>query len=212
MLDYDDNNRAQVDLTVTATGRKLKPVRCENCGHQYVYMLKRQASGGASALEGRELGAEDKARTMAQSILDRKMKGAVDLVPCPKCGWVQERMIPVARRQHLAWMLWLGAALGALFFPIGGIGLAVGVASQFAPNFADRAPTWQLILFAGLLCLGLVGLGLVFAKWIFAAGFDPNQGDAEYWKDLGRRRAIKPKKLARLMEIFEDPDREVDMG
>jgi len=80
--------------TATMTGSAWKPVTCSYCGCQYVYQIKRQATGKATSwLWLNNNGATNKARESATGILNDKLRNEIDAISCPDCGMYQENMV-----------------------------------------------------------------------------------------------------------------------
>jgi hypothetical protein len=72
-----------------------RPVTCEECGTQYVYVLEREARvyGFSSILDHLTGRAQQQAEEFAERALERKLRLACDVAPCPKCGHVQRDMV-----------------------------------------------------------------------------------------------------------------------
>lgn len=89
-----------------------KTVRCEECRHEYHYLMKRRATGsGTSALFLDNQGASERAQQRAADTLSSVVKTDCDPVPCPECGWYQARMVEKLRRGYHRWLVWVGAVL-----------------------------------------------------------------------------------------------------
>jgi hypothetical protein len=113
-----------------------KLVTCEECGLEYVYLMKRTAEGeGTSLLFVDNAGAQNRAAQEAHEALIYKLQTSCDAVPCPACGHYQEHMIPRARYHHNRWMLKAGLAL----VPFAAIGMLV--AMVLPPRGTYSSPT-----------------------------------------------------------------------
>jgi len=78
----------------TMTGAALKPINCSYCGCQFVYQIKRQATGESTSwLWLNNSGASYKARESATDKLNDKLRNEIDAVSCPDCGMYQESMV-----------------------------------------------------------------------------------------------------------------------
>ena len=82
----------------SVAGSALKRVECDSCGCEYVYQLQRTGAGeGLSLLWMQEEKAQKEAASAAEKDLKRELKKAIDLVPCPGCGWYQKKMVRAAK-------------------------------------------------------------------------------------------------------------------
>jgi hypothetical protein len=68
------------------TGTALKEVRCEECGLEYVYLLKRSVAIPVG-------GSNSEADARAGARLAALLREGVDLAPCPSCGRYQAEMV-----------------------------------------------------------------------------------------------------------------------
>jgi len=104
--------------TATVSGQSVVQVTCESCHREFVYILKREATGSVSSpfdILPKRL-AQARAIERAQRRLEAALQ-TPDLVACPECGWFQQDMIRHANRQHLKLFL----KLGVLVCVLGGI-------------------------------------------------------------------------------------------
>ena len=72
-----------------AVGTRLIEVQCEKCESQYFFELARVGSGTAEAPYG--IGTKRTARAAeerAQRDLAERLEQDAELVPCPKCDWI----------------------------------------------------------------------------------------------------------------------------
>jgi ribosomal protein S27E len=111
--------------TATVRGSVEKGVRCENCGHDYVYTLTREAIGADTALFVHSR-AQEKALAAAKAKLQRRLEMEHDDVPCPMCRHHQPHLAKSARQVlraglypellnlSFAFFLFAGATLGFL--------------------------------------------------------------------------------------------------
>ena len=75
-------------------GERVVSVTCENCGCQYYYELIRIGSGASTASYG--LGtasASRKAQAQSERDMQRRLALEADLVPCPKCNWINDELV-----------------------------------------------------------------------------------------------------------------------
>lgn len=86
-------------ISSASTGNKLVDVTCEKCGCEYSYELARVGSGSATAPYG--IGtrrAQESAISQARKDLDQRLDEEAELVPCPKCLWINEELVLGYRR------------------------------------------------------------------------------------------------------------------
>jgi hypothetical protein len=181
--------------TSTMTGRVPKLVDCEGCQQKYVYLLERSASGeGTSLLFLDNEGAKERAQERAKAELEYKLGRACDPVPCPRCGWYQQHMIPKAKEQHKAWMWTAGLAAILLAVPLG---LVAAIASVVAENQGSRGAAVVTYLSLALMAVALVlGPAWLFVRYRAVKQFDPNAELAEDRIARGRDRAVTLEQFA----------------
>jgi hypothetical protein len=154
-------------INAERVGARLVRVVCTRCGCEYFYQFTRIGSGSAQAPYG--LGvprATAKANEKAQKDLQRRMASESELVPCPKCNWINEDLVAGFRRGSYRKMSESAGALavvGAIFGVILGLVFATGAAKGIA---------WILLLPAGL--LSLAGGVLLLRYWL-RSRIQPNQ-------------------------------------
>lgn len=107
-------------FTATASGKQLVPITCAKCHTQYAYELARLGAGTGSApyYIGQQ-SAQNRAQRAAEKALARRLEREAELVPCPKCNWIDEEQISRYRRMHYGWVLVTGCILAALAAVIG---------------------------------------------------------------------------------------------
>jgi hypothetical protein len=107
-----------VSYQTTVRGSVPKLVRCEQCGHEYVYLLTVSSWGRATSfLFLDNEGARECSALRAEAVLRSELRHGCAVVPCPSCGRIQEHMVPQAPRLYRRWMK--KAALAAFF--VGGV-------------------------------------------------------------------------------------------
>lgn len=88
--------------TATVAGYVWKYVTCSHCGCQYVYALKRQATGEGTAMLGiNKSGAAGTARQSAYEQLDDALSNEIGIFCCPDCGMYQENMVEKLKREEM---------------------------------------------------------------------------------------------------------------
>jgi hypothetical protein len=86
-------------ITVTQASNTLERVICEKCRCEYYYPKTRLGQGKGAAAFG--IGQEKALSTAAESAssdLAGRLSQEADLVPCPKCHWINESLIKGFRR------------------------------------------------------------------------------------------------------------------
>jgi len=148
--------------TTRLTGSIRKSVSCEKCSSAYSYLATRQAVGqGTSPYMLDNAGAANRARDAAQRRLQDRLRDAVNIVPCPRCGWVQASMATEARRRRLRWMLFTGIVMP--------IGILLPYCLIAATTKGDvSGMTMVALMLAG------IGFSLIPARGLLNSCFDPN--------------------------------------
>jgi hypothetical protein len=173
--------------TVTVEGRIPKLVLCEQCGEQFVYLLKRQAQGeGTSLLFLDNDGAKHRAEGRAQEALIDLINRAHDPIPCPQCGRIQTNMIPRAKRLHRKKM---GQA-GVICLIVAIIVFVLGFFVEATDKFGERT-VLILIFYGSGIGMVLLGLTLLIRRKILARRFDPNDGPVEGRLEFARTVAMR---------------------
>ena len=166
---------------VAVQGAVWKLVSCAGCRERFAYLLELEATGSdrdMTYLDG-EASAQ-RARAQAEENLLQKSRNVILPVPCPQCGAYQDDM---------AQQLKDDASINRL--QIAG---AVIAAIAFIPLAIDAQRTWVFTVF-----LAVIGIVLLIRGCVVAFRFDPNSGDAEPRKALGRQYAVWGKQLDELL-------------
>ncbi|HEX5139021.1 MAG TPA: hypothetical protein VFY93_18775 [Planctomycetota bacterium] len=166
----------------TATGRARRVVRCEECGGEYAYEIERAAVGhGISVYALDEDGAAKRARKEAQEHLVRQLDAEIEVVPCPKCGWVQTGMTPLARRQYRRWMDTTGWVVALLAVTAAFANMAMG---------SGAPPRRLLVAWPWVIVAGVLGPALVLLRLALANAYEPNDEPVEVRIERGRKRSV----------------------
>jgi hypothetical protein len=159
--------------TTTLTGSAIKHVTCSYCGCQFVYQMKREASGEATSLLWlNNNGASYKSTKIANDKLNSILQEEIDARSCPDCGMYQENMV-----HKLKGKAWRKAGKVALSYGIIG-SILVLLGSCWLTTAAPDWPKYPL------LCV-MVGLWFLVTlpKIVRAYRLDPN---ARANKRIGR--------------------------
>jgi hypothetical protein len=162
-------------------GAVWKFVSCAHCKQRYAYLLEVEATGEDHDLlfmDGER--SAERARAQAEQNLLQKSRNCVLPVPCPMCGYYQDDM-----SRQLKEEVWTN--------PVQMVGAAIAMLSLLPLAF-DIAYNWVLTL-----VLAVVGLALLAYGYVLVVRFDPNAGDPEPRKALGRRYAVWGEQLCELL-------------
>jgi hypothetical protein len=160
-----------------------KFVSCSHCQERFAYLLESEATGedhDLAFLDGK--GSAERARAQAERNLAQKSRNVVLPVPCPRCGSYQDDMSRQLKDQ---------ASVNRVQI----MGLVIAVLSLI-PLMLDVANGWVLTLVVAALGLTAVAYGTVLAF-----RFDPNAGDPEARKALGKRHAVWGEQLTELLAM-----------
>ncbi len=137
-------------FTQSAAGQRLARVECDRCGTGYCYQLSRVGTGvGVAPYCLGQARAARLAEQRAAKELERALDRGRELVPCPKCSWINEDLVQGYRRTR--YRLW-----GRVAFYI--LGTAILLALTLVPLLAfgdpDALPIVALILLGIVLLSG----------------------------------------------------------
>ena len=139
-------------------GARLVAVVCDKCGCEYQYELARVGSGAASApYTIGSASAAQSATEKARQDLDRRLGEEAELVPCPKCHWINEELVAGYRRgRYRGWTKLAGGLglVGTLAAMVGAWFVSTGPAADRGalPYFLFGGPTISITI-AGLILL-----------------------------------------------------------
>ncbi len=156
------------DHTETVAGVAIRPVTCEYCGEQFVYVLSREVSETAVGLMTVDQSAREAAKATAEENLDQQLAEGVDPVPCPRCGRYQAAMVEEIRQWKYLWMFLLG--LVGFICPFGVFVYLIGIRFQLATL---SATAWFVIAVATIVG-PLFGSLMWWLRGWRARQFDPN--------------------------------------
>ncbi len=146
--------------TSTVTGSDIKTVECENCKQTFVYEVICTADGQQTDfLWMDKSGATDRAESAAEQSLNEQLNQAIEVVPCPTCGWIQQEMcwLIFRRRHRLIFVVGLLIAIALLVWAISIIDKPNSISTQL------------------LTVSGIIGAISVFLGYPLARLFDPNK-------------------------------------
>jgi hypothetical protein len=159
------------EISATVAGRRLESVTCEQCGSRFHYELTRVGVGKASApfflLQG---SASDRAGAAAQRDLTKRLSREAELVPCPKCFWVNQDLVDRYRRRlyrRAPLLIVILVIAGFVAAPVAGVGLTATF------GYESRAP--GRVMWAVLAVCILSPLWVLFVRRQLRRRTDPNR-------------------------------------
>jgi hypothetical protein len=167
--------------TAAVQGAVWKFVCCTHCQQRYAYLLELEATGEEHDLLFLDSkGSAERARAQAEQNLTQKSRNVVLPVPCPNCGFYQEDMARNLKDE-------------ASINPLQVAGVVIALLS-LVPLMLEIPYSWVLTIVLAVIGLALVAWGLVRTFH-----FDPNAGNPEPRKALGRTHAVWGEQLAELL-------------
>jgi hypothetical protein len=143
-------------------GLRLVSVHCEKCRSDFFYELARIGVGRAGGIAS--------AQRLARADLERRLADESELVPCPRCHWINEDLIAVYRRsRYRGWRMFtdslaiIGAAISLL--------VAYFLWIDQAPNH-NRA--WVVLIGGPVVSLGFARLLQLLARDWLRRWIEPN--------------------------------------
>jgi MFS family permease len=157
-------------FTATEAGQRLEGVTCEKCGTAFHYELTRVGVGKGSApyLLG-QASAAGRAGSAATRDLAKRLSEEAELVPCPKCHWVNQDLVDRYRRRQYRrapLLIVIVVVAGFVAAPILGAGLTE------AFGYSSRIPS--------TVSLGVMAVCLLSPAWVLLGrrqlrrSIDPN--------------------------------------
>lgn len=163
------------NYTAQMSATAVRDVTCEKCRTRYAYAIKRSDFGTGTSIYGLDdAGAERRAANQAAERLREALDNAIELVPCPNCGHYQPDMSAFLKRAHLKWL----AVLGGLMIIVALAGVGAGFFKE------------SLLLVAFGLASLVLGIAMILYRQSEVQKYDPNAGDPEARKELGRSLAF----------------------
>jgi hypothetical protein len=172
-------------LAINVWGSAHKLVHCEYCSKDYIYGVKRRGQGeGTCVIYLDEEWVTQRATRLANADLQRSLNAAVEVAPCPGCGWIQTDMLVVARSQHLPRLRIAGSVLL--------IGLVISVLVFFGvwsrPANDPRRNSLMVEITIVAVLHALAAAICLKGRSIACASYDPNSEDVEFRKARGLER------------------------
>lgn len=153
-------------------GSAVVGVRCDRCACEYYYELARIGAGQSTAPYnlGQNFAAEA-SQANAERDLQERLKSEAELVPCPKCNWINDELVRSYRRGRYRGMIkaplilaLISAAMSCLIWWF--------LSKSSRP---DEQRTASLILWGGL-ALGVLLIGGAYAlRALLRFSIEPNR-------------------------------------
>jgi hypothetical protein len=146
-------------------------VKCDKCGAEYAYELARVGLGRAAAPYGVALGSiRQGAQEQADQQLAERLRFEAELVPCPKCHWINEDLV---RGYRLSRYRLLGPmAAGIAFF--GSVASLIGAWFVAIGPAADRG-AFPYFLYVGPAVFVTLGISLLLVRNWCRGQIHPNR-------------------------------------
>lgn len=155
----------------SSVGGRVVPVVCEKCGCEYFYELTRVGEGAATAPYSIGTGrAQRSADEQARRDLHRRLAEEAELVPCPKCWWINEALVAGYRRG-----IYRGATKLALGLGIAGTLLSFVVAWFLSIGSVTDRGALPYVLVGGPAISIALAVSIVLARQLLRASIRPNR-------------------------------------
>ena len=158
------------NFTATAEGRKLEEVHCDKCRTRFFYELVRVGTGTGTApyYIGQDAAAR-RAEAAAQKAVAKRLAREAEMVPCPKCHWVNEALVARYRKRKYRQGTVLAVAL-AIAGVVGGV-----IVSAVLGDSHRHGPTLPTTAMAAVAGGGLAAAALVLlVRRMMRLRIDPN--------------------------------------
>ncbi len=153
-------------FTSHRVGERLVRVECERCGGEFFFQLNRIGNGSGEAPyyigQGRAARAAER---RAVKDLERRLERETELVPCPKCSWINEQLVDGYRRTRYKFLGKVASYICAA---------AVILALTLLPLLAFREPAAVLPVAVVLLGIVLLAGGVLVVRAFFRSRIRPN--------------------------------------
>jgi hypothetical protein len=157
-------------IRIERLGKRVVSVVCDKCECEYCFPLIRIGTGNSTAPYSIGVGrATRAAEKQAEQDLERRLKTEMELVPCPKCLWVNDELVQGFRQgRHRD----LGTA--SVWFAVLAACALLPALWLFWDDPATLKLLWPLFV-GGPLLLGLIALGLLGLRNFLRSRIQPNR-------------------------------------
>jgi hypothetical protein len=153
-------------------GVRLVEVSCDQCGTRYFFEMARIGSGAATAPYAIGTArAERSAAKRAQRDRDRRLNEEAELVPCPKCQWINDHLVAGYRRGR-----YRGATKTAAGIGFAGITLTLITAwvASLGPAPAHRATIVSILTIGMAISIAIPG-SILLVRHFLRQRIQPNR-------------------------------------
>ncbi|CAN5560765.1 hypothetical protein BH10PLA2_BH10PLA2_03650 [soil metagenome] len=158
------------DIHIERVGKRVVRVECTNCGCEYFFNLIRIGTGRASAPYSIGVGrATRDAEKKAEADLESRLKLEQELVPCPKCHWVNEELIQGYRQGR-----YRGLGKAAIVFAVFGFCTLLPLCWLLYDDLVTAKLLWPFFVGATV-CFWLIGLGMLGLRNFLRNRIQPNR-------------------------------------
>ncbi len=158
-------------FTTAQVGARIAGVHCEKCGCEYYFVLSRIGTATSTAHYGLgQAAAVSDAQTRSTEEVDKRLTDEAELVPCPKCNWINEELVEGFRRGRFRH--WGEVAVGAAIFGIA-ISLIIAWFIHLGPA-VDRGSLPYFLICGPLIIVALAG-SIVGLRWWLRRRIQPNR-------------------------------------
>ena len=159
----------------TAAGGRDVDLACERCGRAYRYRLSREGSGGASAPYYLFAGSgQDRADRRAARNLRRRLDRGAELVPCPRCRWVNQALVDAHRADVQRGLIGAAAVLSVVLLMAAGLVWEAWIEADRRPG--EAIPVATALFPAALAVAGVVAVPAAWwGRRLARRRIDPNR-------------------------------------
>lgn len=144
------------EITTSIAGQRVETIICEKCGKAFYYELTRVGIGkGSAPYFIAQKSASNRAVAAAERDLSKRLDQEAELVPCPKCYWVNQDLVDRYRRRQFR-----RAPLLIVILVVAGFVAAPLVAAGLTEvlGYNSRVP--------GMTMLAIFAVGLLSPAWV----------------------------------------------
>lgn len=157
-------------IEAAEVGTRFVAVRCDRCECEYFYELARMGTGCAIAPYGvLASSASNSAREQSERDLRTRLADEAELVPCPKCHWINDELVDGFRRgRYRGWTRFAGCVA---FFGTVGSWICAWYVSIGPPG--DRVAVPFFLYYGPLICI-LSGGAILGLRHLLRGRIQPN--------------------------------------
>lgn len=152
-------------------GSRVIGVKCDHCGFDYYYELSRLGTGVGIAVYGLgQSSAETQSHEAAHKQLQEQLSSEAELVPCPKCHWINEELVRGYRRGQYRSLFFVGPVAAV-------VGIAISLVCAWFLSIgpaADRGGVPYFLIGGPVACVAWAVMVLLFRTWL-RSRIQPNQ-------------------------------------